>query len=316
MGRRIGKGRLKNEEVSETSFPHDLSGNGLENQTRFVWDGSHLLQEIHQDGRYTYIYADQDSYEPLAQVRDWTTEDGESRQQTRYFHCDQIGIPREMTDKDGNLLWFGNYTGWGRLKEETRVTDTAYQPFRLQNQYADHETGLHYNFFRYYEPDAGRFVNQDPIGLMGGDNFYTFSPNTKVWVDWLGLCADLGKKLQNLVDESVAEIKANPKVAQNLMSAGSYAHLKNGTSLYAASFGKAVERLTARKIGDLPVAHTGTARGPNGRFISSPDFTSTSPKCSCIYDVTTNNEKKKHDKRYGDTPVTYLLYDVIPGLKF
>ena len=187
LGRRIGKGRLKNEEVSETSFPHDLSGNDLENQTRFVWDGSHLLQEIHSDGRYTYIYTDQDSYEPLAQVRDWTTEDGENRQQIHYFHCDQIGIPREMTDKDGNLLWFGNYTGWGRLKEETKVTDAAYQPFRLQNQYADHETGLHYNFFRYYEPDAGRFVNQDPIGLWGGENFYIFARNTHKWIDPYGL---------------------------------------------------------------------------------------------------------------------------------
>ena len=96
----------------------------------------------------------------------------ERRQQTHYFHCDQIGIPREMTDKDGNLLWFGNYTGWGRMKEETKVTDSAYQPFRLQNQYADCETGLYYNFFRYYEPDAGWFVNQDPIGLSGGDNLY------------------------------------------------------------------------------------------------------------------------------------------------
>ena len=177
LGRRIGKGRLKDEEVS----------NDLENQTRFVLDGSHLLQEIHPDGRYTYIYADQDSYEPLAQVRDWTTKDGESRQQIHYFHCDQIGIPREMTDKDGNLLWFGNYTGWGRLKEETRVTDSAYQPFRLQNQYCDRETGLHYNFFRYYEPDAGRFVNQDPIGLNGGDNIYLFSPNIQSWIDPLGL---------------------------------------------------------------------------------------------------------------------------------
>ena len=36
------------------------------------------------------------------------------------------------------------------------------------DQYADRETGLHYNFFRYYEPDAGRFVNQNPIGLAGG----------------------------------------------------------------------------------------------------------------------------------------------------
>ena len=178
LGRRIGKGRLKDsQEVSD-----DLS-----NQTRFVWEGSHLLQEIHPDGRYTYIYTDPDSYEPLAQVRDWTTEERENRQETNYFHCNQIGIPREMTDKDGNLLWFGNYTGWGRLKEETKVTDSAYQPFRLQNQYADRETGLHYNFFRYYEPDAGRFVNQDPIGLNGGDNTYFFALNTKAWIDELGL---------------------------------------------------------------------------------------------------------------------------------
>ena len=177
LGRRIGKGRLKNEEASDS----------LENQTRFVWDGSHLLQEVQPDGRYTYIYADQDSYEPLAQVHNRTNEDGESCQQTYYFHCDQIGIPREMTDKDGNLLWLGNYTGWGRLKEETKVTDSAYQPFRLQNQYADRETGLHYNFFRYYEPDAGRFVNQDPIGLFGGENLYSFALNTQVWIDPLGL---------------------------------------------------------------------------------------------------------------------------------
>ena len=199
LGRRIGKGRLKDEEVSETSFPHDLGGNDLENQTRFVWDGSHLLQEVHPDGRYTYIYTDQDSYEPLAQVRDWTTEDGENRQQTHYFHCDQIGIPREMTDKDGNLLWFGNYTGWGRLKEETKVTDAAYQPFRLQNQYADCETGLHYNFFRYYEPDAGRFVNQDPIRLLGGFNLYQLASNVLGWIDPLGLAKNAAKKLiQNL----------------------------------------------------------------------------------------------------------------------
>ena len=49
------------------------------------------------------------------------------------------------------------------------------------------ETGLHYNFFRYYEPDAGRFVNQDPIGLEGGFNFYRFAPNAQEWVDPLGL---------------------------------------------------------------------------------------------------------------------------------
>ena len=131
--------------------------------------------------------SDQDSYKPLAQVHNRTNEDGENRQQTHYFHCDQIGILREMTNKDGNLLWFGNYTSWGRLKEKTRVTDNAYQPFRLQNQYADRKTGLYYNFFRYYDSRIGRFNNQDPIGLVGGENFYAFAPNAQEWVDPLGL---------------------------------------------------------------------------------------------------------------------------------
>ncbi|MFS9178657.1 hypothetical protein [Streptococcus australis] len=45
---------------------------GLEGETRFVWDGSYLLQEVHQDGRCTYIYINPDSYEPLAQVHNRT----------------------------------------------------------------------------------------------------------------------------------------------------------------------------------------------------------------------------------------------------
>ena len=86
--------RLKNEEVL----------GGLEEETHFVWNGIHLLQEIHSDGRYTYIYTDPSNYEPLAQVRDWTTEDGEGVQQAHYFYCDKIDILRELNDKDGNLV--------------------------------------------------------------------------------------------------------------------------------------------------------------------------------------------------------------------
>ena len=149
---------------------------------------SHLLQEQNSDGLYTYIYTDQDSYEPLAQIRDWTDAEDNSQQQTNYFHCDHIGIPREMTDKNGKLLWAGEYDAWGKVTEETNVTGTAHQPFRLQNQYCDHETGGgHYNFFRYYDPDAGRFVNQDPIGLEGGYNLYWFAFNIQESISPLGL---------------------------------------------------------------------------------------------------------------------------------
>ena len=166
-----GKGRLKT-----------VPGSRIE----FVWDGSHLLQEIHPHGSYTYVYTDQDSYEPLAQICEWEDEAGETRRQVNYFHCDQIGLPREMTDGEGRLLWFGNYGGWGKLTEETNIAN-AHQPFRLQNQYCDGETGLHYNFFRYYDPHSGRFVTQDPIGLLGDENFYTFASNVQEWIDPLGL---------------------------------------------------------------------------------------------------------------------------------
>ena len=170
-----GKGRLKT-----------VPGSRIE----FVWDGSRLLQEIHPHGSYTYVYTDQDSYEPLAQICEWEDEAGETRRQVNYFHCDQIGLPREMTDGEGRLLWFGNYGGWGKLTEETNIAN-AHQPFRLQNQYCDGETGLHYNFFRYYDPHSGRFVTQDPIGLWGGTNFYQFGLNINSWTDIYGLSGTL-----------------------------------------------------------------------------------------------------------------------------
>ena len=96
------------------------------------------------------------------------TENGEKNQQAYYFHNDQIGIPREMTDIHGNILWYGEYTAWGRLKKDEQVYKDAHQPFRLQNQYFDEETGLHYNLMRYYEPDAGRFLRSSIMNIILG----------------------------------------------------------------------------------------------------------------------------------------------------
>ena len=66
---------------------------------------------------------------------------------------------------------------WGK------ITD---QSIRFQGQWHDPETGLHYNRFRYYDPDVGRFIHQDPIGLLGGNNLYQYAPNPLVWIDPLG----------------------------------------------------------------------------------------------------------------------------------
>ncbi|WP_180297845.1 RHS repeat-associated core domain-containing protein, partial [Snodgrassella alvi] len=59
---------------------------------------------------------------------------------------------------------------------------------RYQGQYLDRETGLHYNTFRYYDPDIGRFTQPDPIGLLGGFNLYQYAPNGLTWIDPWGWC--------------------------------------------------------------------------------------------------------------------------------
>ena len=114
-----------------------------------------------------------------------------------------------MTDKDGKLLWFSNYTCWGHLKKDERVYKDANQPFRLQNQYCDLETGLHYNFFRYYEPDAGQFVIQEPIGLLGGENLYQFAPNIQNQVYFLGLRRSYAGKQERI--RALATDKSQPR---------------------------------------------------------------------------------------------------------
>ncbi|TDY64209.1 RHS repeat-associated core domain-containing protein [Algibacter lectus] len=61
-------------------------------------------------------------------------------------------------------------------------------PFRYQGQYEDVETGLYYNRFRYYSPDSGTYISQDPIGLAGSNqNFYAYVPDSNSWIDPFGL---------------------------------------------------------------------------------------------------------------------------------
>ncbi|EIO7469110.1 EndoU domain-containing protein [Salmonella enterica subsp. enterica] len=72
---------------------------------------------------------------------------------------------------------------------------------RLPGQYFDDETGLYYNLFRYYAPECGRFVSQDPIGLKGGLNLYAYAPNPLKYIDPLGLCKTSGNNdSDNYVD--------------------------------------------------------------------------------------------------------------------
>jgi RHS repeat-associated protein len=156
--------------------------NGKAEQKHFLWQGLRMLREESPGQSSLYIY-EPGSYAPLARV---DQAEGEE-QQLYYFHTDQIGTPLEMTDREGQIVWQATYKAWGSL-ERLDVNEVE-QNLRFQGQYFDDETGLHYNTFRYYDPEVGRFVTQDPISLSGGMNFYSYAPSPNNWVDPLGWCS-------------------------------------------------------------------------------------------------------------------------------
>lgn len=111
-----------------------------------------------------------------------------------WFNTDLNGAPLEVTDERGAVRWSGQYGSFGEVRHQSegfsRLVNRsamAHQPLRYAGQYADGETGLHYNLFRYYDPQVGRFIVQDPIGLNGGWNLYQYAPNPLGWIDPWGL---------------------------------------------------------------------------------------------------------------------------------
>ncbi|MCV5632456.1 RHS repeat-associated core domain-containing protein, partial [Escherichia coli] len=88
---------------------------------------------------------------------------------------------------------------------------------RLPGQYYDEETGLHYNLFRYYAPECGRFISQDPISIRGGLNLYRYAPNPISWIDPLGLI----KVFRNIrADESISEGLSAKNPGRGMSAAG------------------------------------------------------------------------------------------------
>ncbi|MGF6393561.1 RHS repeat-associated core domain-containing protein [Pseudomonas plecoglossicida] len=154
---------------------------GVVEQKRFLWQGLRMLREETPGQNFLYLY-EPGSYVPLARV---DQAEGEG-QKVYYFHTDQIGTPLELTDSDGEIVWQATYRSWGSI-EHLAVNEVG-QNLRFQGQYADDETELHYNTFRYYDPEVARFIAQDPIGLLGGANLYSYAPNANGWLDPLGWC--------------------------------------------------------------------------------------------------------------------------------
>ncbi|UVL06258.1 RHS repeat-associated core domain-containing protein [Pseudomonas sp. B21-047] len=171
LGRRISK------EVYQKDYPEPRR------RVLFHWQGLRLLQEVQSGLASLYVYANLASYEPLARI------DGKpDNEEVLYFQTNPGGLPEQLTNIEGDTVWCSEYAIWGKPRGEWRSPRHAReQNLRFQGQYLDRETGLHYNMFRFYDPDIGRFTQTDPIGVEGGLNTYAYAPNPLSWIDPLGL---------------------------------------------------------------------------------------------------------------------------------
>ena len=155
-----------------------FSANG---STWYHYDAQgHLIEETHQDGTLVrdYIWADST---PIAMItKDPTT----GTETVTYLHTDYDDTPRMATNQSGTILWRWEGVFGDTLPSPNGVDVTL----RYPGQTYDSETGLFYNWSRYYDPSTGRYVSSDPIGLAGGLNTYAYALNNPIYyIDPAGL---------------------------------------------------------------------------------------------------------------------------------
>ena len=150
-----------------------------------MWDGNvplHEWQEVSSDAEKTNITTwlfEQNTFIPAAKL----AANGESFS----IVTDYLGTPLQAFDNNGNKVWEQELDIFGRKKRKNS-NKSSFIPFKYQGQYEDIETGLYYNRFRYYEPNAGSYISQDPIGLEGNNpTLYGYVNDINTYLDVLGL---------------------------------------------------------------------------------------------------------------------------------
>ncbi|CAM4076594.1 RHS repeat-associated core domain-containing protein [Flavobacterium branchiophilum] len=169
-------------------FGYDALGrriwkNYKQTTTHWHWDGNVPLHEwkgfVSKDALsenlITWVF-EEDSFSPIAKVKG-----------NKYYSilADHLGTPIEMYQDDGSLFWERELNANGKTIKETQQGSC---PFLFQGQYYDAEIELAYNRFRYYDVEDGRYISQDPIGLLSGEfGFYNHVEDPLTWLDIFGL---------------------------------------------------------------------------------------------------------------------------------
>ena len=227
-----------------TSFTYDALGRRLtklgDATSHYLWNGNVPLHEWrtgegYEDGGLksysedlkTWLF-EEESFVPLALIQEGNAYS---------IVCDQLGTPTEAYDEEGKEVWYRRLDMNGKILEETQpgLNPEGYVsiPFLFQGQYYDHETELAYNRFRYYSPELGRYISEDPIRFASGTlALHNYVEDSNSWLDVLGLTYK-SKKTGEDVNSSVM-VFSRQKVAHNQVeihadSHGPHVHINRGT---------------------------------------------------------------------------------------
>jgi RHS repeat-associated protein len=179
LGRRTAKLRLADD------------GETVVERVDFTWDGTTLCEQTTTSQELPHpvtLTWDHKGLHPIAQTERITAADAPQDEiDSRFFAIvtDLVGTPTELIDEQGDIAWRTRSTLWGTTA--WAAGSTAYTPLRFPGQYFDPETGLHYNYFRHYDPETARYLTPDPLGLAPTPNPVAYVQNPHVWADPLGL---------------------------------------------------------------------------------------------------------------------------------
>ncbi|MGI8809508.1 MAG: RHS repeat-associated core domain-containing protein [Acidimicrobiales bacterium] len=186
--------------ASARGATYAYNGNGLRMAktiggvtTGFTWDEAEglplLLSEGPASSSTRYIYGPGGL--PIERVS--------STGQVTYYHQDQLGSTRVLTDGGGNVTATSTFDAYGTMVGSTGASSS--QPFGFAGQYTDAETGFVYLRARYYDPATGQFLTRDPIeavtrepyGYVGGNPLNATDPSGLACAFSNGdQCLDLG----------------------------------------------------------------------------------------------------------------------------
>jgi RHS repeat-associated protein len=179
--------------------------NGTTTTTNYVYDGDNMAEMTDQNGNLVAKYVQGSAVdEPLAE----STSGG-----TDYYEQDGLGSVTSLTSATGSIAQTYTYDSFGNT---TNSSGNVTNPFRYTGRDFDSETSLYYYRARYYDPTAGRFINEDPMRFSAGTDFYLYVQNNAVnLVDPFGTC-----KKSPLSPQCTAARAALASVGRQLSSEG------------------------------------------------------------------------------------------------